>query len=85
MTKAAVAGTFDILHDGHKALLARAFEVGDTVVVGITSDRMAGEGRDVSVPLHLRRAELERHRRTRRWTTSTSSSSPRRRSATAGC
>ena len=61
MTKAAVAGTFDILHDGHKALLARAFEVGDTVVVGITSDRMAGEGRDVSVPLHLRRAELERH------------------------
>ena len=61
MTKAAVAGTFDILHDGHKALLSRAFEVGDTVVVGITSDRMAGEGREVSVPLHLRKAELERY------------------------
>ncbi len=61
MTKVAVAGTFDILHDGHKALLDRAFEVGDIVVVGITSDRMAGEGRDSTVPLHLRKAELERY------------------------
>ena len=51
MTKAAVAGTFDILHDGHKALLSRAFEVGDTVVVGITSDRMAGEGTECSTKL----------------------------------
>ena len=59
MTTAAVAGTFDVLHDGHKALLRRAFEVGDVVMVGITSDRMASGSRGVSVPMHIRRAELE--------------------------
>lgn len=61
MTTAAVAGTFDVLHDGHRALLRRAFEVGDSVVVGITSDEMASSGRDVSVPMHIRRGELERY------------------------
>ena len=59
MTTAAVAGTFDVLHDGHKALLRRAFEVGDVVMVGITSDSMASGSRGVSVPMHIRRAELE--------------------------
>lgn len=60
MTTSAVAGTFDVLHEGHKALLRRAFEVGDRVLVGITSDRMASSGRDVSVPLEVRSAELRR-------------------------
>lgn len=36
---AAVGGTFDRLHDGHKALLLQAFRVGERVVVGLTSDR----------------------------------------------
>lgn len=59
MRTVAVAGTFDVLHDGHRAMLQRAFASGDRVVVGIVSDRMASEGRDVVVPLHIRRAELE--------------------------
>jgi len=33
-----VAGTFDELHKGHKALLAKAFEVGDQVLIGLCSD-----------------------------------------------
>lgn len=59
MRTVAVAGTFDVIHDGHLALLSRAFAEGDRVVVGITSDRMASAGRDVVHPLYLRRAELE--------------------------
>ena len=47
----AVAGTFNILHEGHKALLDRAFEVADQVRIGITSDRMASQGRDSYVSL----------------------------------
>ena len=41
----AVAGTFNILHEGHKALIDRAFSIGDEVFIGITSDRMASASR----------------------------------------
>ena len=55
----AVAGTFNILHDGHKALLDRAFEVGDLVRIGITSDRMAREGRNSVASVSIRFKEIE--------------------------
>ena len=35
--KVAVGGTFDELHSGHKALINKAFEVGEKVVIGLSS------------------------------------------------
>jgi len=37
----ALGGTFDQLHKGHRILIARALEVGDRVLVGLTTDEMA--------------------------------------------
>jgi pantetheine-phosphate adenylyltransferase len=37
----ATGGTFDHIHKGHVALLTKSFEVGETVVIGVTSDAFA--------------------------------------------
>ena len=37
----ATGGTFDIIHDGHLALLSTAFRMGENVIIGVTSDRFA--------------------------------------------
>jgi len=42
--KVALGGTFDPVHDGHRALFDRAFELGD-VTVGLTSGELAPKTR----------------------------------------
>lgn len=37
----ATGGTFDEIHVGHIALLSKAFEVGQHVIIGVTSDEFA--------------------------------------------
>ena len=51
MSKVAVGGTFEYLHDGHKALIKKAFELagGDEVYIGLTSNEMARQrNRDIA-------------------------------------
>jgi pantetheine-phosphate adenylyltransferase len=43
----ALGGTFELIHKGHRTLLAKAFALalGDEVLIGLTSDQMASRSR----------------------------------------
>lgn len=63
MIRIAVGGTFDPLHDGHKALLSRACELGRAgqVVVGLTSNDLAGKRLREVADYEVRARELLRY------------------------
>jgi pantetheine-phosphate adenylyltransferase len=56
-----LGGTFDPVHDGHRALFSRAFELGD-LTVGLTSDELAPKTRNEERyvrPFEMRKQDLE--------------------------
>ena len=44
MTKVITYGTYDMLHQGHINLLKRARDLGDHLIVGVTSEDFGGFG-----------------------------------------
>ena len=59
--RVAMGGTFDLLHDGHKALLDAAFALRpETVLIGLTTDRFAKESRREVNPYAVRERNLRR-------------------------
>lgn len=56
-TNGVFGGTFDVIHDGHRALLVTAFEEGDSVLIGVTSDEKANEAREREVRPYEERVE----------------------------
>ena len=43
-----MGGPFDILHIGHEALLTQASNIGDKILVGLTTDERAKKGRNAN-------------------------------------
>lgn len=59
--KVMVGGTFDPLHDGHKKLIARSFEIAGsegTVIIGLTTDSFAGRKHHLIRSYEQREADL---------------------------
>lgn len=66
--KVAVGGTFDFMHDGHKAILSKAFEMGGRVMIGLVSDKMRLKKDAAGIkPLEDRREDLEDYLYARGW------------------
>jgi len=65
----ALGGTFDVLHAGHRHLLSEAFKLGDTVLIGVTSDRLVAtlHKKHQIRPFSSRVRDLRRFLKTRRW------------------
>jgi len=63
MSRVAVGGTFDPLHDGHEALISRAYELGrgGEVVIGLASDDLARRRVQPVADYRVRERELNRY------------------------
>jgi pantetheine-phosphate adenylyltransferase len=55
--KVAVGGTFDQFHQGHRILLEKAFQIGEKVLIGVTSDEFGGEKGEIE-PCNIRMSNL---------------------------
>jgi pantetheine-phosphate adenylyltransferase len=70
--KVMVGGTFDPLHDGHKVLLDRSFEIAGPqghVVIGLTTDHFASRKTHPIRLFEIRKSELENYIMSRNFST----------------
>lgn len=66
--KVAVGGTFDYLHDGHKAIISKAFEIGKRVQIGVVSDKMELKKDSAGIqPIEKRMETLREFLKERNW------------------
>jgi len=57
----ATGGTFDVIHKGHLALLRKAFELSESVIIGVTSDKLAAElGKNITNSYDARISNLSK-------------------------
>ena len=65
----AVGGTFDEFHKGHRALLEKAFEVGEKVMIGLCTDDFVDKMKKphVIAPFAVRLEELKGFLRKKGW------------------
>jgi pantetheine-phosphate adenylyltransferase len=70
--KVMVGGTFDPLHDGHKRLLDRSFEIAGSdghVIIGLTTDSFVSRKTHPIRPFSSRQMDLERYLISRQYST----------------
>ena len=56
-SKVAVGGTFDKFHEGHRLLIEKAFQIGDNVLIGVTSNEFGGMKGEIE-PCDVRMSNL---------------------------
>lgn len=54
----ATGGTFDEIHVGHVALLSKAFEIADKVIIGVTSDEFVKGKKKINYDFNQRVSNL---------------------------
>jgi len=66
-----MGGTFDVLHDGHEALLGKAFEIAEHVFIGVTDGALAKRGRRKVTAFATRKRALLALLKEKGWTSHT--------------
>lgn len=61
MSGVVVGGTFNAMHNGHRALLDRAFREGDQVFIAVTSDRYVAGHKATALPFEERERGVRKY------------------------
>jgi len=65
--KVCLGGTFDYIHEGHKALLRKAFEIGDEIYIGVSTDDFVKKSGKMANPYEERVKKLRKFITENRW------------------